>query len=503
MSMLKKLAGQTALYGLSSMLGRALNFLLVPFYTKVLHPSEFGVMTEFYSYVAFFNVLYLMGMETAYFRFSNKQDQIEEDVFNSAQSFLILFSISISLLLIIFSPIIVGMLDYPGKEKYIIWLSLILATDAVVAIPFARLRFQKKAGAFAATKVANIIINICLNLFFLVYCKEIYEGKYLESIRPFISTFYFPEMDVGYIFLSNLIANAMFLPMLWKSLSTFRFRLNGPLLKPMFNYAYPILIMGLAGMVNEMLSRIILRKVLPDNFYPNRTNMEALGIFGAAYRLSMFMSLAIQSFRYAAEPFFFSQAKEKNSPEVFSKVMHWFVITCLFLFLVVSLNLDIFSLILRNPVYREGILVVPFLLMGQLFLGVYYNLSVWYKLTDQTYFGTIISIGGALVTVLANLILIPMFGYMGSAFSTFLCYFLMSVASYMLGQKYFPVPYTINKIIFYVAFCSALVFISVTVKFPDRLTSFAVNLMLLLSFLLLILISEKKQLNFNRFKVFK
>lgn len=502
MSVLKKLAGQTALYGLSSMLGRALNFLLVPFYTAVLVPAEFGIMTELYAYVAFLNVLYLFGMETAYFRFANKEGSDENTIFNNVQSLILITSLFFSATLIIFSQNIASILDYPDKSNFIVWLAIILATDAIVSIPFARLRHEKKAGLFASTKVINIILNILLNLFFLVFCKKIYQGEFLQELRPLVDIIYNPTLDVGYIFLSNLIANLLFIPMLWKSFVRYRFELNFKLLQPMFIYAYPLLFMGLAGMTNEVLSRIMLKEVLPESFYPNWTNLEALGIFGACYRLSMFMSLAIQSFRYAAEPFFFSQAQDKNSPAIFAKVMKWFVILCLLIFLVVSLNLNIFGLILTNPIYREGLLIVPFLLLGNLFLGVYYNLSVWFKLTDKTYYGTMISIGGAIVTLIFNLLLIPIIGFMGSAITTLICYFLMALASYILGQKYYPIPYPALSIISYLLFSCALVVISIYFKFSDLIVSFAFNLVLLLAYIGLVFLFEKKELNFNR-KLFK
>jgi O-antigen/teichoic acid export membrane protein len=447
MSILKKLAGQTALYGLSSMVGRMISFLLVPFYTAVLPPGEYGVVTYFFAYVAFLNVVYLFGMETTYFRFVNKDKTRELEIFRSIQTFIVLLSLLISGSLILFSDLIASLVNYPQKSIYIVWLALIMGIDALVAIPFARLRQENKAGYFAFLKLANIVINIGLNLFFLIFCKGIFEGKFLQELLPFIKTFYHPSRDVEFIFISNMIANAFMIPFLWKHFSVYRFRWNPEQIKPLLIYAYPLMIMGLAGMVNEVIDRILLIPFLPNNFYPGLSKDEVLGIYGGCYKLSMFMTLAIQSFRYAADPFFFSKAEDKNAPEVFAKVMNWFVVVCAFMFLVISVYSEpIATLVLRNPLYKTGLAAVPILLLANLFLGIYYNLSIWYKLTDKTYWGTSISIYGALFTVGGNILLIPIFGYMGAAYTTLACYFLMALISYLMGNKFFRVPYDIISV---------------------------------------------------------
>jgi O-antigen/teichoic acid export membrane protein len=443
-SLLKKLAGQTALYGLSSMVGRALNFLLVPFYTAVLLVGEFGVFTELYAYVAFLNVVYLFGMETTYFRFANKDKLKEPEVYQSIQSFIFVLTLFISGSLILFSQPIASLLHYSDKSIYIVWLALIMGIDAIVAIPFARLRQENKAGYFAFAKLANIGLNIGLNLFFLLLCKGIYERNYLQEYLPLVKTFYHPSRDIEYIFISNMIANAFMIPLLWKHFVVYRFRWNMETLKPLLVYAYPLMFMGLAGMVNEVLDRILLKPFLPEGFYPGLTKEEVLGIYGGCYKLSMFMTLAIQSFRYAADPFFFSKAADKNAPQVFARVMNWFIVFCCFMFLIISVYSELIGeLLLRKDLFKTGLSVVPVLLLANLFLGIYYNLSIWYKLTDRTYWGTWISIGGAIFTITGNIVLIPVLGYMGAAYTTLLCYFLMALVSYIAGHKYFPVPYDI------------------------------------------------------------
>lgn len=418
--------------------------------------------------MAFLNIVFIYGMETAWFRFASVETlnatslHARSQQYNVTLTSILLTSLLFSGLIIIFSSPIAHVLDYPDKQSFIIWLALILAIDAVVTIPFAKLRLEKKATQFATARLINIVLNIGLNLFFLVFCKDVYDGNYLPALKPVILKIYSPEIGVGYVFLSNLIANAMLIIILWRSFFSFRIQLNWQKLKPMLVYAWPLLFMGLAGMVNEMIDRILLKQVLPEGFYPGKDNLAALGIYGACYKLSIFMTLGIQAFRYAAEPFFFSEAKNKNAPELFANVMNWFVIACCIIFLIISVNLDLFLLLLRQAEYREGGLVIPVLLLANLFLGIYYNLSIWYKLKDKTHYGMYISIGGAVITIFLNLALIPFWGYMGCAVATLICYFLMAVACYFYGKKYFPIPYDLKSGFGYILGAVLLVIIALS-----------------------------------------
>lgn len=456
MSIAKKLVGQTAAYGLSSIVGRALNYLLVPVYTRVFLPEEYGVVSYLYAFVAFFNVVYTYGMETAFFRFANKPEQDPKTVYNRVLSAILASSTILTGILLLFSQQIADYIGYPEHREYIIWLALVLAIDALVAIPFAWLRHQNKAIKFASIKLSNILLTVGANLFFLVLLRHIYEGQYLQSLQPLTAYLYNPNFGVGYIFLINLVANALLLPMLWKELRIFRFRLDVEQLKPMLRYAWPLMFMGLAGMVNEVIDRILLERYLPEGFYPGTSNMAAVGIYSACYKLAIFMTLTIQAFRYAAEPFFFSQSKEKDSPQAFALVMKWFVIACAFIYLFISTNLEDFALLI-GPEYHEGLMVVPVLLLANLFLGIYYNLTVWFKLTDKTHFGTYISFGGAAVTIVLNLLLIPVLGYMGSAIATLFCYAGMALATYLLGNVHYPIPYPVKTILGYIALATVLV----------------------------------------------
>jgi len=491
---LKKLAGHTALYGASSILGRMLNYLLVPYYTRVFVTSEYGVVTELYAYAAFFNVIYTYGLETAYFRFASADKAREGSIYNSAVTSILLTSLVLSSLLFLLATPITGLLNYPGKEHFIQWLAGIFAIDAIVAIPFAKLRLENKAKQFAMARLINIAVNIGLNLFFITFCGAIYKGEYLVALRPYIEIIYNPEFGVEYVFLSNLLANALLLILLWKPLARVNLRINWSLLKPMLIYGYPILFTGLAYATSEMLSRIALKYWMPEGLYPGYNNLEVLGVFGAVYKLSIFMSLAIQAFRYAAEPFFFSQAADKNSPALFSKVMHWFVIFGCFALLSVSINLDILQYLLSQEDYRWGIDVVPVLLLANLFFGIYYNLSVWYKLTDRTYYGTWITIIGAIVTIGLNYLLIPVYGFHGSAVVTLIAYGTMTVISYFLGRKYYPVPYATWKGLMYIAATSLVTYLVMIVKIDSQVLATSFHLGIMLVFVLVVFRLEKDNL---------
>jgi len=444
LSLLRKLASQTAVYGLSSVLGRTLNYLLVPLYTSVFAPGEYGIVTELYAYVAFLNILYIYGLETAYFRFVSKSDP--QNTFNIAFTSILVTSIAFSGIIFYLSEEIAQILQYPEKRNFIRWMALILSIDAIVAIPFAKLRQEGKAASFAIFKLSNISLNIGLNLFFLVFCPWILS----DNPNHFLSAFFNPNLGVGYVFLSNLMANAVYILFFIPTWIKVRLTFKSAEWRRMMTYAWPILIIGFAGVTNEMLSRAILKYRLPEGFYDGLSNIEILGIFGACYKLSIFMTLAVQAFRYAFEPFFFAKAADKNSPELFSKIMTWFVIFTSFSWLLITAFLPwIGPIFLRQESYLQALSAVPWLLGGGLFLGIFYNLSLWYKLTDKTKYGAVISVAGAAVTLLLNWVLIPRFGYMGSAYATFASYTSMVIISYLWGKKHYPVPYNLGKIFTY------------------------------------------------------
>ncbi|PSR04931.1 MAG: polysaccharide biosynthesis protein [Bacteroidetes bacterium SW_11_45_7] len=454
MNPIKQLAGQTAIYGLSSIVGRLLNYLLVPLYTRIFLPQEYGIVTELYAYAGFLLVVYTYGMETAFFRYTEDKGENSRQVFSNAFFSLFFTSVIVSGLFIFFQQPIAEWLGYPGRSRYIVWFALILGFDAAAAIPFAYLRQQQKAKRFAFVKLTNIGLNIGLNLFFLLLCPYLinHVGGPLAEL---VSVIYYPSVGVGYIFIANLTASLVTFLLLLPELSYLRGYFDTALWKRMITYAMPLLLVGLAGTVNEMFDRMMLKRFLP---YDQETNQSMLGEYGACYKLSVLMTLFIQAYRFAAEPFFFSHAKLNDPKPLYAKTMKFFVIVGSLIFLVITLYLDIFKYFIGEK-YHEGLEVVPILLMANLFLGIYFNLSIWYKLTDRTMLGAAVAIGGSVITVGLNIWWIPIFGYMGSAWATLICYVFMAVASYFMSKKYYPIPYPLKRILSYLLLAIGIFFV--------------------------------------------
>lgn len=479
MGKLSKLTGETALYGLGSILPRMLNFLLVPLHTHAFNRAEYGVITKLYAIAAVLNIIFMFGMETAFFRFATKAGADARRIFNLAQTGVLMISLSFSVFFIALSAPLAQSLDLGDHPEWITWLALILLTDAIVAIPFARLRLEKRALQFAWMKIGNVLIMLGLNYYFL---KMAYD----------------PDVNVGYVFLANAIANGFYILFFLRTLASWRPSFDNPVTPSMIRYAWPIMLTGIAGMINEMFSRTTLDWWLPENFYSAISKKEAMGIFGACYKYAVFMMLGVQAFRYAAEPFFFSNAADRNSPQLFARVNHFFVIVGCVVFLGISVNLDLLKYFIGED-FRVGLNIVPILLMAYLFLGIYYNFSIWFKLTDKTYYGTLITIFGALVTILGNYLLIPYAGYTGSSWAAFLCYFSMSALCYLTGQKNYPIPYTILQGTGYILFSIFLFAIAEAFPFPtatmaDQLTATGFHLFLILVFCVTAFTFERKEL---------
>ncbi len=449
MSAFKKLASQTAYYGISSILGRMLNYALVPLHTRVLtSQQDYGIIGELYSYITFLNIIFLYGLETTFFRFAteNKSDNsIYDKTFTSILFSSIIFTATIFLFA---SPInnflSIGITSNLYRIEYLYIFALILAFDAIAAIPFAKIRLDNRPLKFASIKIANISINVLLNVFFLI-------------VAPIFNfAFYSANDAVLYILLSNLIASIATIFFLYQELIIIKIIWIWKEMKPLYIYAIPLMFAGLAGMTNETLDRILLKYFLPGTL---EERLSQIGIYNAAYKLSIFMTLAVQAFRMAAEPYFFSINKNADSKLVYAKVMNYFVLACSLIFLGVSTHLNILAYLLGEN-YRSGLAVVPILLMANLFLGVYMNLSIWYKLVDKTIYGLYITIIGAILTVGLNILWIPTLGYMGSAYATLICYFVMTVIAYLFGQKYFAVPYSLKTIFSYISMALLLYIVS-------------------------------------------
>lgn len=457
MGALKKLAGQTAIYGVSSILARFLNFLLTPFYTQegMFTGAQFGIITEMYAYVAFLIVFLTFGMETAFFRYSTKEGINKEVAYRNSLYSVSIVSGTFILLAILFSQPIANWLVYPDHSEYVIWFAIIVGLDALASIPLAKLRKENRAQKFAMINVINVAVNIGLNLYFLWYCKGNFDAG---NSNWLIDLTYNPEIGVGYVFIANLIASITKFLMLGGQLS-YKGTFDWQLFKEMFKYAYPMLFVGLAFIINEMLDRMMLKRILTQTYLENSSisfedaNIKAqgqLGIYGGNYKIAMIISMFLQAYRYAAEPFFFNQEKEKNAKRNYAKVMNYFVIVVALMFLGISMNLQLAKHFTPNSIYWEGLAVVPILLGANVLLGIYTNQSIWYKLSHKTGYGAMISIVGALITVTLNLIFIPVYGYMASAWATFACYGSMVLISYLLGRKHYPIPYNLRKVGLYV-----------------------------------------------------
>lgn len=494
MSDIKRLASQTAVYGIPTIVGRFLNYFLVPLYTYNIATQDYGVVSELYAYVAFLMIILTYGMETAFFRFS--QDYDKSKVYNTA-----LFSLMVSttlFLLITFlslSPICSAM-QYSNHKTYIALFLIILALDALRAIPYAFLRRENMAKRFAFIKTVDIFSNILFNLFFIALCPILYnKGFYL------ITSWFNPNDLVLYIFISNCLASFISFILLIPQFSQFRFNIDFKVLKRMLVYGFPVMIGGLAGMVNETFDRIALKHLvtIPDNITDTAKiaeyKMSQIGIYGACYKLSIVISLFIQAFKFAAEPFFFSKMKQQDAKKSYSEVMTAFVIFLCFIFLVVMGYIDLFQYFMGKD-YRIGIMVVPILLMANIFLGIYYNLSIWYKVSDKTKYGAYIALIGAAITLIGNYFLVPILGYKGAAWTTLICYFVISLLCYLIGQKFYPVAYKVKRIAFYILFSLGLY--SVMYYLQDNIQNImlrlAINTALIIVYLILCYILDFKKI---------
>lgn len=487
MNPLKKLAGQTAVYGLSSILGRFLTYLLVPLHTAVFIPHQYGIITEMYSYVAFLVVLLTYGLETSFFRFISKNEGTNKAVFSSAIHSLFATTFVFILFAIIFSQPIAEWLKYPNHKEYVIWFAIIVGLDAFGSIPLAKLRAEGKAKRFAFINLSNVLVFIGLNLFFLAYCMPQHNAG--ES-NWLIDTFYNPNIGVGYVFIANLIASivkfGLMIPDLWQGRKGF----DKTILSQMLRFGWPLLLAGLAGIVNETIDRIMLKRMLFDDLGEVAT-MTQIGIYGACYKISILITLFIQAFRYAAEPFFFAQKNEQNSKEIYSKVMNYFIIVCSSIFLGVMLYIDVIKQFVPNQAYWEGLKIVPLLLLANIFLGIYYNQSIWYKFINKTIYGAGIAIFGAVITIVLNYLFIPEYSYIASAWATLACYASMALISYFLGQKFYPIDYKVKSALSYIFGAVILYYLSTTLELQTEWLKYFVNSLVFLGFLGIVYFSER------------
>lgn len=479
---IKRLAGETAVYGLGTIIPRLLNYFLVPFYTRVFDQGAYGQITELYAWVGITMVVLTYGMETAFFRYA----EIEKDpkkVFNTATSVLLITSVAFIAFITLFLGKVSAAIQYEGHQEYILLLGFVVAIDAFSALPFAYLRFKNKAKRFSVIKILSIVVNVVLNIFFIVIIPKI-AGNSLHGISAFEG-----DNRIVFVFLANFFSSGFSLLLLLPEIRNFRIAIDRALLKKMLAYGLPILIIGIGVMVSEVADKILLKYFLTDK----TTAHAQIGIYGANYKLAILMMLFIQMFRYAAEPFFFRESGKKDAKAVYSKVMTYFVIFTWFIFLGVVLYIDVFKYFI-GPSFWVGLKIVPVVLAAKLFLGVFYNLSVWYKLTNKTLYGALIALTGAFITIVLNVYLIPKIGYMGSAWANFFCYLSMMLISFFWGRKVYKVTYNLSKIFIYSAIAISIFFLSSIIEVDGFAIKLLINTALFVVFVATVYIFEIKNL---------
>jgi len=482
---IKKLAQQTAIYGLSSIIGRFLNFLLVPFYTRVFLPDEYGVVTELYTYVVFLLIFLTFGMETGYFRFM-RNDADKEHTFSTIICSIFSLTLLFVLAIFLFIDPIAQFLQYSDNKIYIELMAIIIAIDAFVSIPFAKLRHINKPLRFAVIKLLNIAVNIGCNILFLVVIPH-----FAESNVWLRDTFICDNMVI-YVFISNLIASVITLLLLLPEIFGEKLVFDYDLFKRLFAYSFPLLLAGLAGQTNELIDRVLLKHfiVVPDGVSDsNQYIMSQLGIYGANFKLSIIITIFIQAFRYAFEPMFFSKSKGEDSMKLYADIMKYFIIFCLTIFLGMMFYIDIIKYFIGEK-YHEGLNIVPIVLLANILLGVLYTHSLWYKLTDKTKYGTLIAGIGSLITIVFNIVLIPLLGYFGSACTHLICYVTIVTISYFLGRKYYNVPYDLKSIFIYIVSALILYYASTFISLKELPLKLVANTGLLLIFILLVVKKE-------------
>lgn len=443
MSGIKKLAGQTLWYGAPRIVSRFLNFGITLLGFQLYDPNGTYAYTQIYAVIPFLNILFTYGLETSFFRFAQTKDR--QQLYNTLNVSILVSTILFATLLFLFKGPLTHFIELDKHPEYVTWMIGILFFDTLCTLPMAKLRLEERPRKYAFINAFSVMINIVLVLFFYFIAKPAFE----KDPESFLGGLFNPNIGIGYFILANLFASALTLLLLYREFAAFRFVFDKNLWDEVMKYSYPLIIVGFGGMINEMLSRLIYRKILHDD--PIQEERE-LGIFGANFKLAVFITIFIQIFKLAAEPFFFNQSGREDAKKIYARVMKFFVIACCFMFLIVSLFLNLWQLLIaaKFKSYAEGIHIVPILALGSVFLGIYYNLSVWYKLTNKNMFGAYITIAGAAITILLNFILIPPFRYTGAAWATLICYAFMMVVNYHQGQKYYPIPYAKKKLLAYI-----------------------------------------------------
>jgi len=490
LSGIKKLAGQTLWYGLPTIASRFLGYLMnmaLPF--LFAQPAVTADLTQVYAIVPFLNILFTYGLETAYFNFS-REKELGSKLYSTLSLSLAASTLLFTTLLFLAKPWIVSAAGLQDNPEYITWMCWIIFFDTLATLPFAMLRQENRPRKYAFVRIAGIVVNVTIVITFLGIIPA-YLQQHSDS---FINNIYNKEIGIGYYLIGNLCGSIFTFLLLNKEWMKIRFQFDAALWKKVLNYSAPLIIVGLGGMINDMLSRLVYQHVVD---VPAEEAKHQLGVFANLYRIAVLITIMIQAFRMAAEPFFFNRSKDQDVHLTYARIMKFFVLACCFMFLGIGLYLDALKWIitLKSKAWGEGINVVLLLAMGNIFLGIYYNLSIWYKLTNKNWYGAAITIAGAVITIILNILLIPVLHYWGAAIATFTCYLFMMVSSYYFGQKYYPVPYAVKKMISYLALVSIVVLFHrwLSALLPALWMSIATGTFLLAGFTIFVLRMEKKE----------
>ena len=490
MSGIKQLANQTIWYGLSNIVGRFINYLLTPLLTYFYAPAQFGDISLLFAYAGFLNIIFTYGMETSYFRFT--QNIEEKKVFNTSFTSLLISTTIFCLLLLLPVQYVANFMEIGKHPEYVVYVIAIVAFDTLAVIPFSKIRFEGRPRKFAFIKLINILVNFGLVLFVLYVLKPLHES----NATNFIGSLYDPKIGIGYIFIAGLVASIITLLLLAKEFKGYVPTFDKKLFTELLIYSTPLIIVGFGGMINETIDRFMIVKRFDGTVEAAKA---ANGIYSANNKLAILIVIFIQTFRMGAEPFFFKNSSKENSKETYARIMNFFVIATCLCFLGVVLFLDVwkhFMGIKKHPEYLQGLRIVPLLMMSKLFLGIYYNLSIWYKLTNLNKIGAWITFLGAFITIIFNYFFIPSLGFVACAIANFLCYGSMMWISYSLGQKHYPIPYNVKKSVFYIILASVLFLIHNFLRNsgPGILIIHTAGIFLTFLFVVVVIVKEKAEL---------
>ncbi|HUU99607.1 MAG TPA: oligosaccharide flippase family protein [Bacteroidales bacterium] len=473
MKEVRKLAGQTLIYGLGTIIPRFLHYaVLTPFYTRIfLDRSDYGIITELYAWMVLLLVILTYGMETGFFRYSQNKEEYEK-VYSTALISLLITSALFVVLVNVFIKPVSALMNYSENHDYIRMFAGIVAIDAFTAVPFARLRKENKPVVFSILKLANVVITISLVFFLLKIAPGIWERS-----TGWFRSLYNPEYKVGYVFVANLISSGATLIMLLPFIVRIRFIFDSAIWHRMISYSFPLMLAGFSGSINDALDKVILRRILGD-----AEGLAKVGEYGAGYKIGVLMALFIQMFRFAAEPFFFEKAKQSDAKETYSFVMKYFIISMLIVYIGINLYISGIQYIVGAN-YRDAIIVVPLISMAYLFYGIYINHSIWYKLNDLTIYAVYITLIGALITVMINILFVPAYGYMASAWAHIASYGTMIIVSFVFAQKHFKVNYNMRKLIPYFVLSAGMVLFSLYFDYKNLFSELLINTCLIMAFI--------------------